>query len=414
MPRVSLIWRQSRSQRKNKSNEGMIFVSYTHAGKTTLFFTKKNVDRRLWDKKNQAVKRGYVGYVTCNVYLSKEKQKVEDGLNTTLMNGIEPTVTYIKDFVRGRNTYQNKVKPINFWEFVAKYMDNAEKKLKHNTIRSYKTGLNNLKKFERHKRIVLDWHNIDLDFYNDYFDYYINHLGLKLNGFGKIIKMLKSILNEATQEGYNDNKIYQSKNFKVQKENVDNIYLNEHELKAFIELDLSQNKKLEKTRDLFVIGCYTGLRFSDLAEVNYRNINGNNLRIRTQKTGSDVVIPILDEIQPIINKYNGNLPKPYTNQVMNRYLKELGEIAGMNSSFNTYNKKGGQTIKTTFKKWEMISTHTARRSFATNMYLRGYDTMMIMQITGHSSEKVFMNYIKVSQEENARRFHDLAQKNKNN
>lgn len=98
---------------------------------------------------------------------------------------------------------------------------------------------------------------------------------------------------------------------------------------------------------------------------------------------------------------------------MNRYLKELGELAEIDGDFNTYTNKGTQRLKNTFKKWEMISTHTARRSFATNMYLRKWDAISIMKITGHSSEKVFMNYIKVSQEENAKRILELN-KNRNN
>lgn len=416
MPRLTIVWKQSESQRRNKSSEGMVFICYTHKGKTTYFFTKKNIDKKLWDNKNKVAKRGYPGYLTFNIYLSKYMQRVEDIVNTALMESIDPTTTYVKDVFKGRNVNQQQVKAMSFWDFVEKkYMPAVEKRLTANTIRSYKTSLKSLKKYERHERITLDWHNIDLDFYNGYYDFYINFLDLKINGFGKIIKLLKTILNEATQEGYNENKIYQSKNFKVQKENVDNIYLNEQELKELMELDLSKKRILEKTRDLFIIGCYTGLRFSDLGEVNYRNISGNQLRIKTQKTGQDVVIPILEEIRPIIAKYNGNLPKPKTNQVMNRDLKEIGKLAGINGSFNTFNSKGGKRIKNTHKKWEMIATHTARRSFATNMYLRKkFDTRMIMMITGHSSEKVFMGYIKVSQEENARRFLEMTDENKNN
>lgn len=404
MPITKLVLLQSQSQRQKRSKERMVFVRYSHQSKTTTMFTKINIPKDQWDKKNQRAKRSFPGHTTANILLSKEYQKVEDIKNMALINGINPTIAYVKDNYLGRLKDKEQLKPISFWEFIEKFMVSAEKRLSANTIRSYKTSIKNLKNYEKHAKIRLDWHNIDMDFYHDYYDYYINYLDLKMNGFGKIIKLLKTILNDATEQGYNDNKIYKSKNFKVVKENVDNIYLNEEELDNLISLDLSHDQKLEKVRDLFYVGCYTGLRFSDLGEVNYSNIKGNMLHIKTQKTGASVIIPILKELKVIIDKYKANLPKPYTNQVMNRYLKELGQLAGLDDSFNTYNNKGTGRVKSTFKRWELVSTHTARRSFATNMYKRGIPTLSIMTITGHSSEKVFMGYIKISGEENAQRF----------
>ena len=100
-----------------------------------------------------------------------------------------------------------------------------------------------------------------------------------------------------------------------------------------------------------------------------------------------------------------------TNQVMNRHLKQIGRLAKIDSNFDTYHTSGKGRVKQTFKKWELMHTHTARRSFATNMYKRGLDCSMIMAITGHSSEKVFLNYIKISNEENATRMLKLLNEN---
>ncbi|APU67746.1 site-specific integrase [Christiangramia flava] len=414
MPTLKYTLIQTVKQRERKSKEAQLFLRYSHRSKNVHFYTKKIVHKDCWDKKNQRFKRKYPGYLKGNVYLNTYYQKVEDIVNTAFIEEIDPTVSYVKDQFQGRYKSKTVIQNLSFWDFVnEKFMPNARKRLTKNTLKSYKTSIKNLQKYERHARVKLDWHNIDMDFYYDYQDYYLNFLDLKMNGVGKIIKLLKTILNDATDQGYNTNKTYKSKNFKVLKEDVDNIYLNEEELRTLLDLDFSNSKKLEKVRDLFVVGCYTGVRFSDLGQINYQNIQGEYIRIKTQKTGKDVVIPILSEIRPIIDKYQGNLPKPYTNQVMNRYLKELGELAEIDGDFNTYTNKGTQRLKNTFKKWEMISTHTARRSFATNMYLRKWDAISIMKITGHSSEKVFMNYIKVSQEENAKRILELN-KNRNN
>lgn len=413
MPTLKYTLIQTIKQRENNIKKAQLFLRYSHRSKMVHFYTKKIIPLECWDKKNQRVKRSYPGYLKMNVYLNTYHQRVEDIVNTAFIEEEDPTVAFVKDQFKGKYKSKTVLENLSFWDFVEnKFMSNSIKRLTKNTIKSYKTSIKNLKKYEKHARVKLDWHNIDMDFYYDYQDYYLNFLDLKMNGFGKILKLLKTILNDATDQGYNTNKTYKSKNFKVLKEDVDNIYLNEEELNILLKLDLSDNNKLQKVRDLFIIGCYTGVRFSDLGQINYQNIQGDYIRIKTQKTGKDVVIPILSNIRPIIDKYDGNLPKSFTNQVMNRYLKELGEFAEIDGDFNTYTNKGTQRLKQTYKKWEMISTHTARRSFATNMYLRGWDSISIMTITGHSSEKVFMNYIKVSQEENARRIIELSKNHK--
>src|SRR5690606_7026043 len=130
--------------------------------------------------------------------------------------------------------------------------------------------------------------------------------------------------------GINGNLSYKRKEFKALKEDVHNIYLNEDELKKIIALDYNENKKLDRARDLFIIGCYTGLRFSDFSTLTPDNISKDLIKIKTQKTGVDVVIPILPEVKKILEKYNGKLPKAYCNQKMNEYLKLVAQKAKLN------------------------------------------------------------------------------------
>lgn len=410
--KLNLILSKSQSQRKNKSANRMIFVSYAHQSKNTTFFTKKNIPINMWDKKNQCVKRAYAGSSLFNAYLQKFLGSIRDIVNLAMLDGVEPSITYVNDIYYGRIDAKKKQRNLSFWEFTDEYLQNSEIRLTANTIRSYKTIVNNLKTYEKYARIKMDWQNIDMTFYYSYMDYYLNYKALKVNGFGKVIKLLKSILNSATDQGYNSNTTYKNKEFKVLSEDTDNIYLNEDELTKLIALDLSDNKKLERVRDLFYIGCYTGLRFSDYNQITTENIKGGSLHVKTQKTGTLVVIPLLEETKSVITKYNGVLPKAYCNQVTNRYLKQIGELAGITADFNTYHTSGKGRVKQTHKKYQMMSTHTARRSFATNMYKRGLDTMMIMYVTGHSSEKVFMDYIKISKEENAKLFLEDIKKRK--
>jgi integrase len=125
------------------------------------------------------------------------------------------------------------------------------------------------------------------------------------------------------------------------------------------------------------------------------------VKIATKKTGEVVIIPLKGYVREILKKYEGKAPEPISNQKMNEYLKELGQLAEVEEDIIITRTIGGKRQSETFKKWELITTHTARRSFATNAYLLNVPTISIMKITGHRTEKSFLKYIKISQEDNA-------------
>lgn len=125
------------------------------------------------------------------------------------------------------------------------------------------------------------------------------------------------------------------------------------------------------------------------------------IQIRTQKTGERVSIPLHKTVRSILAKYNNRLPKAYTNQVMNRYIKDVGSLAGLKEEIETTITRAGKLERIPIKKFDLVSTHTARRSFATNLYLADVPTISIMKITGHKSERSFLQYIRVTQEQNA-------------
>jgi integrase len=106
-------------------------------------------------------------------------------------------------------------------------------------------------------------------------------------------------------------------------------------------------------------------------------------------------------IKEILRKYSGDLPSIISNQKMNKYLKEIGNRAGLKQTVTISITKGGMRMDRNYKKFELITVHTARRSFATNMFLAGITTISIMKITGHKTEKSFLKYIRISQEDNA-------------
>ena len=272
------------------------------------------------------------------------------------------------------------------------------------SLQVYRALLNHLKNFSELKRYKLTFDTINLDFY-DLFKNYLFNKKLLNNTVGKHIKNLKTFLNIATEKGINENLVYKSKHFKAIEEDVEHIYLTDEELELLRVCDLQHKPYLDRVRDLFLIGCHTGVRFSDFTQLKEENLfqKGNRFEFKviTQKTNEKVVIPVKLVVKNILDKYNGIIPRAISNQKMNTYLKELGEIAGIDKKTIIKRTSGKKIIETILPKYKLIYTHTARRSFATNAFLNNVPTISIMKITGHRTEKAFMKYIKVSQERNA-------------
>jgi integrase len=132
-----------------------------------------------------------------------------------------------------------------------------------------------------------------------------------------------------------------------------------------------------------------------------QNITDNKIRLTTQKTGELVYIPLHSKVRKIIEKYQGELPPSISNQNMNDYLKEIGKLAKITDLFETKQTKGGKVVKNASEKFNHITTHTARRSFATNAFLADIPAISIMKITGHKTERAFLSYIRVTAEQNA-------------
>lgn len=280
----------------------------------------------------------------------------------------------------------------------------------YKTIREYKRTFEYLKGFAKKKGKEIDFQNIDLDFYQEFTEYLQSEASKKKNGtiirlsantIGHKIQSLKAVLNEATEKGINKNQFYKSSKFKAVTEDNENIYLSESELEQIRLHDFSNNERLERVRDLFLMGAWTGLRFSDLTRITPDNIRDNRIFIEQKKTTKPVIIPCHPVFMILWNKYNGNPPRTITNQKFNVYIKEVCKEAKIKEPFHKGITKGGKRITTKYEKWELVSSHTARRSFATNQYKSGFPAISIMQITGHKTEKAFLRYIKVTPEDHA-------------
>ncbi len=182
--------------------------------------------------------------------------------------------------------------------------------------------------------------------------------------------------------------------------------MSEDELEIYYHFEF-ENDKLNLIQDCFIIGCYTGMRFSDFSGLEKKQIiqinnpvKGNKIdafKLQTKKTGEIVTIPLHPFVKGILIKHDGVPPKSYSNQKMNNYIKVICEKAGFTEE--VFLRRNGTLEK--FRKCEKCTTHTARRSFATNAYLIDVPTLTIMAATGHETEKSFLSYFKVTKEQHA-------------
>ena len=329
------------------------------------------------------------------------------------------------------NTEQPDIlQPVKVIQFVNQFVATAHLRkdkqtgrfLSANTKKQYVTTARHLKEFaEICKKEDFEFNEIDKKFYANFVEFLQKEIPVldkrgkpvlneddtpKLvkksftqNSVGKYIRTLKVMLNEALREGLNSNTDFT--NFHVFSEEVDNIYLDECELQKIKELDLKNTPHLDRVRDWFLLLSWTGCRFSDLEKISKTDIKDGFITFRQQKTNTKVTIPLHPVVSEILEKYEYQMPNIISNQKFNDYIKEVGKLAGINDNEVVTKTIGGKLTSESLPKYELISSHTGRRSFCTNMYKRGLPTLMIMSISGHKTEKSFLKYIKVRQEEHA-------------
>ena len=372
------------------------------------YYTSETIQPKFWNTKEGKVKeiKEFAQHPEFNRRLRDIKNTA---LNTVLRlqnEGITPTNEILKTefdkiWKAGKTQTIECTTSMELMPFIEHYINTADKK--ETTKVAYRRAYKDLIEYQHTKKTKLTFKKIDIDFYNDFVKF-LKSKKYAPNTIGTRIKNLKVFLSNAYERGLQVNDDFKKKSFAKPKEETDAIYLTETELMRIYDLDLSGKKSYDRVRDLFLIGCYTGLRFSDLSALSADNINSDNtITIRTIKTDAEVSIPIHPVVRSILNKYDYRLPKVPSNQKFNEYIKDVAKVAEINEPVNVERTKGNMRVKKTMKKYELTTAHTARRSFATNAFLNDVPSISIMKITGHKTESIFMKYIKISQKDNARK-----------
>lgn len=277
-------------------------------------------------------------------------------------------------------------------------------------IKHYKKTNNRLKEFETYRRSKIKINKFDIVVYDALVHYLTDNKKYSVNYTGDLIKNIKKLLKVADVEfGYDVHKDYKRSEFSVIKEESVSIALSENEIDTLFNHDFSKNERLQNCRDMAIIGLWTGLRVSDFLNLPQINTDDKFITVQPKKTknssGVKVVIPLHHQIKEVINKRG--MPRMITDVKFNEYIKEVclevgftdkvkGSLMVKDEKTDIYRKKVGM-----YPKYKLVSSHTCRRSFATNLYKMNFPSLSIMKITGHSSEKSFLSYIKVTPTEHA-------------
>lgn len=428
MPEVRFYLKDSSSR-----NKTLIYLVSNFRNKRLKYSTGQRIQPNLWDRKEQKAitkkshpqLKEYGVNITypeinrnkaINNELGRYKEQFDLIYDNLIFNKEIPTPEKIRKKMdeEFREQEESTQKEINLNQYFENFINELEagkrltskgEKYKHSSIKSFKDTKNQFDSFQKKKNRKYDFDQITIDFYDEFVRYFTNK-NCSTNYIGKHVKNLKTIMRFSRDEGLHNNTETERKKFKTLKTDVKNIYLTESEIRTLFELDLSKKDKthLDIARDVFLIGCYTALRYSDYSRIKKEYIQEKDgkkfIDMITQKTGERVIIPVRWELDEILKKYDYNVPKTHEQKV-NKYIKEVGEIAEINDNIEIETTKGGLKVNTVVPKHDLIKTHTARRSGATNMYLAGIPSIDIMKITGHKKESSFLKYICVTKEQTA-------------
>lgn len=314
-------------------------------------------------------------------------------------------------------------------KFAEKYRDNSTKT--ERTKKGYTTTINKLKEFEKAHKVKLRFIDIDIDFYNKFKNWMMQATYVKKkdtepihytkNYIGALFKNITVFMNESKGRVHEFSG-FMDKDFKSDKEETDSIYLTQDEIQRIYDLEITEEllkangyknqnlistiNSLNEERDRFLLGCFTALRHSDYSRLDNIHFKDNIIRIWTIKRDKKVFIPMHFRVKEILERRNNILPSAISDQKHNKQVKAIGKLAGINEEVVLTKTRGGKRYETIQPKYKFITSHTGRRSGATNMYLAGVDLKFIQDILGHSKIEQTIKYIKVTAEDNAKRLID--------
>lgn len=306
---------------------------------------------------------------------------------------------WLKDFVNPPQTAAKHTDKLV--DYIDTYIEFKRSDVKSTTIVKCNVIKHLLERYQKHTRTILYIRNIDSKFKMDFEKYCLQN-NYAPNTTARMIRFVKTFCRHAKSNGVETH--HQLDSIKAKYYKVESIYLNLKEIESIENIEKKDlTDGLENARDWLLISCYCGQRVSDFLRfeksmIRYEKNKTGELKPLIEftqvKTDKIMTIPLHSKIMEILQKYEGNFPRKISDQKYNEHIKKVCkaakiEIPTHGVKFDSLLKK---KVEKDYEKWELVSSHIGRRSFASNNY-GIIPTSFLMYITGHTTEVMFLTYI---------------------
>ena len=365
-------------------------------GKLFAYSTRIKIDRLEWDLKSQRPKarRGEIGEANRRItHELNEYQKVYDDLRRYLKESL--TKEIVKTKFDERFQLAKASKSLNYSDYFQIYVQQKKdsESVQKDSWQKYTRIHTAILELQKKNKTTYYLHSFDSAFFNELITYFRKTKNISDNTLRRKLGFFKSFLNWCIRNGYSVNSAF--KDAKIKPRETSHIALSQNDLEILENLELDQTK--EYYRDLFLIGVYSGQRFSDYKRFDKKFVEGNNIVIRAKKTGQFSYIPLNNKLKRLLDKYDWQL---YTisAQKFNDHIHEISKIAGFTEIVVRERFYGNKKATEEIPRYKLISSHTARRTFITLSEQRGVSHSLIMKVTGIKSLKTLENYIKIDKD----------------
>lgn len=374
-----------------KDSRGLlpIYLVYQHKGRKFKHYTGHKVVPEYWSIETQQVKEEFPDAFRINTFLSKQKEKLQLISSQSVL--IDPVnLQAIKSSFINEKSKEEDL----FFKTFRKFIDSSSEVKKRTTILIYETLLKDLQRFDELYCYNLSFSNVNAHFYELFTCFLGETLNNTNNTISKKIKTLKAFLNVAATQKLIEYSAYHP--FKTRMSSSLRISLTESELSRMFNLNLSIKKELGEARDLFLFGCFTGLKFSDIVGLMPQDMINDRISIYNPYSKRNINIPLNNYATMLVKKYEGMYTTSFpviSNAMINKYVKDLAQMAHIDAPTETEIFRGKEVIRRVRPKYELITADTARFTYATLSLKAGMRPELLMVILGQKNIHALLQYV---------------------
>jgi integrase len=412
---------------KGNRNPNTIYLRLTHGRKIDMSKSiSLIIQNEYWNNKRGTVRQiaEFNNKLNFQNTLNDLKSNIIGNFNKNYAEGKTINGNWLEDLILSFFN-QSKENDLSFLLEYAKYhIENLPNKVQKNgkvglakaTITKFNSTLQKILDYEKYKNKSIRFFEVDFKFHKDFIYFLHNKQQLNYNSTGKYLANIKAICKAAKRDGLKIHSDVEHPDFRVPKQETSFIILNFQDIDRIFECNFKETMYLNNARDWLIIGVWTGARAGDLLNFSSKNIKDGFIEYQAQKTQQKVIVAIHPQVQEILSK---GFPYQISLQKYNDYIKKVCRLAGINQMVEgsksvdiSKSKKSNvfRKVQGDYQKWELVSTHIGRRSFATNHYGK-LPTQVLMAQTGHKTEKMFLKYIGQGERDNAQILKEYWEKN---